>query len=73
MTWELAREIEDVSMRLDTVVSTLQILIEFKDQTDPDFAAALGGLRDTVGDQSLRLNEVQEALRAPMRDGLAGP
>ena len=50
-------DIEDVSIRLRTVVSTLQIMIEANDKTDPDLAAAMAGLRDTVAEQAKRLNE----------------
>ena len=56
--WELATDIETTAIRLGTVVSTLQIMIEAKDETDPDFAAAVAGQRDTVTEQAKRLEKI---------------
>ncbi len=58
MSWKLASDIETTAIRLQTVVSTLQILVLDRDQRDPDFAAALAGLRDTVAEQSQRLEKI---------------
>ncbi len=55
-------DVEDVAIRLRTVVSTLQILIETYDQRDPDLAAAMAGLRDTVAEQSEQLNKIVQAI-----------
>ncbi len=55
-------DIETVAIRLDTVVSTLQILIETYDRREVTLSAALAGLRDTVADQSALLNEMVKAM-----------
>ena len=62
MTWELATDIETTALRLNTVASTLQILIEERDRRDPDFAAALAGLRDTLNEQNKRLLGIAKAI-----------
>ena len=64
MIWELATDIETTAIRLQTVVSTLQILVLNQDPRDPDFAAALAGLRDTVAEQSKRLEEIAGDVRS---------